>query len=131
MLICFVISSILKTSNSKCSEKHYIGCLGDEYLQQYSFFDAIFFHSSPQYIYLFIGMYFIVKHTNDFEIQTQSQNFPDNPRIPLIPNFYIAKLGYAGNTYFSYLNLKHRLWVHARTTEGFLACTYNLCFGAK
>ena len=22
-------------------------------------------------------MYFIVKHTNDFEIQTQSQNFPD------------------------------------------------------
>ena len=32
-------------------------------------------------MYLFIGMYFIVKHVNDFEIQTQSQNFPDNPRI--------------------------------------------------
>ena len=81
MLICFVVSSILKTSNSKCSEKHYIGYLGDEYLQQYSFFDSIFFHSSTQNIYLFIGMYFIVKHTNDFEIQTQSQNFPDNPRM--------------------------------------------------
>ena len=25
-------------------------------------------------------MYFIVKRTNNFEIQTQSQNFPDNPR---------------------------------------------------
>ena len=29
-------------------------------------------------------MSFIVKHTNDFEIQTQSQNFPDNPRISQI-----------------------------------------------
>ena len=41
VLIRFVVSSILKTSNSKCSEKHYIGCLGDEYLQQYSFFDYL------------------------------------------------------------------------------------------
>ena len=52
VLICFVVPSILKTSNSKCSEKHYNGCLGDEYLQQYSFFDylfsSIFCHSSTQ-----------------------------------------------------------------------------------
>ena len=45
-------------------------------------FSTLFFHSSTQNIYLFIGMYFIVKHTNDFEIKTKkkSQNFPDNPR---------------------------------------------------
>ena len=34
---------------------------------------------------------------------------------PLKPHFYIVKLGFKGIQYFSYICLKHRLWVLVRT----------------
>ena len=47
---------------------------------------------------------------------------------PLIPHYYIAKLGYAGIHVPIFLNFapKHELWV--RLAEAVLTCTHNLCF---
>ena len=46
---------------------------------------------------------------------------------PLIPHFYVEKLGYAG--VYLIFTPKHRMWVHIRTAcEAVLMCTHNLCF---
>ena len=48
--------------------------------------------------------------------------------FPLIPHFYIAKLGYAGiYLFFLILAPKHRLWVLVRTASPILICTHNQC----
>ena len=50
---------------------------------------------------------------------------------PLMPHFYIVKLGFTGVYIFLIFALKHRLWVLVRTDEAVLPCTNNLCFRAK
>ena len=109
MFICFVLSSILKTSNSKCSEKHYIGCLGDVYLQQYSVFDSIFF---PQFHTKHLSVHQYVFYCKAYKwlwIQTQSQNFPDNPGICFFnKTFQMADL--FRHKVFRYIFLKLQLY---------------------
>ena len=49
----------------------------------------------------------------------------------LTPHFYIVKLVvYRGIHYFLIFALKHRSWVHVRTSsiEAVLTCTHDLCF---
>ena len=74
VLICSFVSVILKISNSKCPEKHYFGCLGDGYLQQYTFFDSHFFHSLftnllsvQQYVFYCEAYKMIFRHGHSFK----------------------------------------------------------------
>ena len=48
---------------------------------------------------------------------------------PLIPHFYIVKLGFTGVYFFVIFAPKHRLWVLVRTAS--VRCNHNLCFEQK
>ena len=49
---------------------------------------------------------------------------------PLIPHFYIVKLGYTGGCLFSYFRSKTQTvgTRYNRLGEAVLTCTYNQCF---
>ena len=51
---------------------------------------------------------------------------------PFTPHFYIVKPGFTG-VYIIFLifTLKHRSWVHVRTTAAVLTCIHDLVFEQK
>ena len=72
-------------------------------------------------LYLCIHQFLTTAHLNsDEDIRITC---PCNEH-PLTPHFCIVKMGFTGVYIFSFFAVKHRLWVHVRTTS--VDCGYSL-----